>query len=385
MELLSSNIQHYHWGDYSFIPELQSRADGNTPEAELWMGAHPTSPSRILRTEQGLDEIISNNPKSALGPNRSLFGDELPFIMKILAIRSPLSIQVHPNTKQAEKGFTAEQKEINQSQFYSSPRGKEEVVCALSETDLKFGFRELHEIRTIIDAVGQSEFHQIAEGFLERPSEQTLKEIIEKILSMGPNQVESIATAVLSSNLSSTPIQKKEVKYFDGLVNTYPNDPGLLIFLLMNFITLHPGDFLYVPPGVTHVYLSGNVVEITSNSDNVIRCGLTPKDINSQEYLSIASFLSEKPEIQKPLNTLHSYVSPTPFSLSRLLIEGEWETSLIGPEILISTHNNFDITNALGESLKVAQGQPVWVPYSDTGYKISGHCMLFRCATVPSL
>lgn len=384
MELLVPNIQHYHWGDYSFIPELQGRPKGDQPEAELWMGAHPTSPSRTLRTEQGLNEIISNNPESSLGPDSSLFGNELPYIMKILAIRSPLSIQVHPNTKQAEKGFTVEQKEIDQSQFYSSPRGKEEVVCALTETDLKFGFRDLHEIRTIIDAVGQPEFHQILEASSEGSSEQALREIAEKILSMGSDQVESITTAVLSSNLKSTPIKEKEMKYFGGLVDNYPKDPGLLIFLLMNFITLDPGDFLYVPPGVTHVYLCGNVVEITSNSDNVIRCGLTPKDINSQEYLSIASFLSEKPEIQKPLNTIHSYTSPTPFNLSRLSIEEEWETSLNGPEILISIHNNFDITSALGESLEVAQGQPVWVPYSDIGYKISGNCLLFRCSTVLS-
>ena len=52
MDLLAPNIQHYHWGDYAFIPELQGRPKGDQPEAELWMGAHPTSPSRTVESNQ---------------------------------------------------------------------------------------------------------------------------------------------------------------------------------------------------------------------------------------------------------------------------------------------------------------------------------------------
>ena len=142
MDLLSPNIQHYHWGDYSFIPELQGRPKGDQPEAELWMGAHPTSPSRTVESDRGLDDIISTDPHNTLGPQASDFQNELPFIMKILAIREPLSIQVHPNAQQAEEGFTSAQSSLIGAQSYSSPRGKEEIVCALTETDLKFGFRE---------------------------------------------------------------------------------------------------------------------------------------------------------------------------------------------------------------------------------------------------
>ena len=95
------NIQHYHWGDYEYIPTLQGRVSGADPEAELWMGAHPKSPSRALDTNQGLDELIALNPDEALGEHAKDFNGELPYIMKILAIRSPLSLQVHPNEEQA--------------------------------------------------------------------------------------------------------------------------------------------------------------------------------------------------------------------------------------------------------------------------------------------
>ena len=383
MDLLSPNIQHYHWGDYSFIPELQGRPKGDQPEAELWMGAHPTSPSRTVESDRGLDDIISTDPHNTLGPQASDFQNELPFIMKILAIREPLSIQVHPNAQQAEEGFTSAQSSLIGAQSYSSPRGKEEIVCALTETDLKFGFREVNEIHAIIDAAGHSELSWLKESLSEETPNESLKETIQKILSTDSDTIRSITSTVLSSDMSATVINEKEMIYFTDLSETYPDDSGLLLFLLMNFVTLEPGDFIYVSPGVTHAYLRGNVVEITSNSDNVIRCGLTPKYVNAQEFLSIASFVSEQPQIQTPAESLHSYESPTPFMLTRLDLNEEFETAVNGPEILISTQNNFNITNNKGESIHVEQGQPVWMPYSDISYKITGNCLVFRCATNP--
>ena len=383
MDLLAPNIQHYHWGDYSFIPELQGRPKGDEPEAELWVGAHPISPSRTLESNRGLDDIISTDPQNTLGPQASDFQNELPFIMKILAIREPLSIQVHPNTQQAEEGFTSTQSGINETQLYSSPRGKEEVVCALTETDLKFGFREVNEIHAIIDAAGHSELSWLKESLSEETPTESLKETIQKILSTDSDTIRSITSTVLSSDMSATVINEKEMIYFADLSETYPDDSGLLLFLLMNFVTLEPGDFIYVSPGVTHAYLRGNVVEVTSNSDNVIRCGLTPKYVNAQEFLSIASFVSEQPQIQTPAESLHSYESPTPFMLTRLNLDEEFEATLHGPEILISTQNNFKITNNSGNSFQVEQGHPVWMSYSDISYKITGNCLVFRCATNP--
>ena len=383
MDLLSPNIQHYHWGDYSFIPELQGRPKGDQPEAELWMGAHPTSPSRTVESDRGLDDIISTEPQNTLGPQAGDFQNELPFIMKILAIREPLSIQVHPNAKQAEEGFTSVQSSLTRAQSYSSPRGKEEVVCALTETDLKFGFREVNEIHAIIDAAGHSELSWLKESLSEETPNGSLKETIQKILSTDSDTIRSITSTVLSSDMSATVINEKEMLHFTDLSETYPDDSGLLLFLLMNFVTLEPGDFIYVSPGVTHAYLRGNVVEVTSNSDNVIRCGLTPKYVNAQEFLSIASFASEQPQIQTPAESLHSYESPTPFMLTRLDLNEEFETAVNGPEILISTQNNFNITNNKGESIHVEQGQPIWMPYSDISYKITGNCLVFRCATNP--
>ena len=389
MELLAPNIQHYHWGDYAFIPELQGRPKSDQPEAELWMGAHPTSPSKTVESNRGLDDIISNNRDASLGPWKEFFGDELPYIMKILAIREPLSIQVHPSAEQAEEGFTSQQSKPEETHLYTSPQGKEEVVCALTQTDLKFGFRDQNEIHSIITAIGSKELHSIWKDFLEETLGQQLlrdhslpfKEAIANLFEIEPDHIQSITATTLSADMSSTIISEKELKYFADLAETYPGDPGLLIFLFMNFVTLEVGDFLHISPGETHAYLSGNVVEVTSNSDNVIRCGLTPKDINAQEYLSIGNIYPWKPRVQQPEDDHHTYTSPTPFVLSRLDIKGEWGMTIYGPEILISTQNAFTIENKSGQKLQVGQGQPVWIPYSDQSYTVTGDCLLFRCAT----
>ena len=381
MQLLEKNIQHYHWGDYEYIPTLQGRVSGADPEAELWMGAHPKSPSRILDTNQGLDELIALNPDEALGEHAEDFNGELPYIMKILAIRSPLSLQVHPNEEQASAGFKDEAHLEKETKSYFSPRGKEEIVCAITDTDIKFGFRPMKEINNILALASNEEIRTLQELLSQRNSEQDFQEAIGKILAYQKPLVQSFVVDILSSDPKSTVLSDKELSYFKDLVEIYPSDPGLIIFLLMNFVTLRPGESLYVPPGITHAYLHGNAVEITSNSDNVLRCGLTPKQIDHDQYLAVSSFSTSQPEIQRPIDKIHTYSSPTRFSLSRVEIEHSWEVTLNGPEILISTEGSFTITSSHGKSLRVDKGMPVWIPNSDENYQISGTCLIFRCST----
>tara|TARA_Y100001970_G_scaffold112940_1_gene140960 strand:+ start:7956 stop:9113 length:1158 start_codon:yes stop_codon:yes gene_type:complete len=381
MQLLDKNIQHYHWGDYDYIPNLQDRAAGVEPEAELWMGAHPKSPSRVLNTNQGLDDLISLNPEQALGKHAKDFNGELPYIMKILAIRSPLSLQVHPNDEQATAGYTDEANLEKENRSYFSPRGKEEIVCAITDTDIKFGFRPIKEINRILAIASNEEIRTLQELLSHRNSEEALKEVIGKILVYQKPLVLSFVEDILTSTPKISVLSDRELSYFKDLAEMYPTDPGIIIFLLMNFLTLRPGETLYVPPGITHAYLYGNAVEITSNSDNVLRCGLTPKQIDHKQYLAVSSFSTSHPEIQKPIDKIHTYSSPTRFSLSRLEIEHSWEVTLNGPEVLISTEGSFTITNSHGQSLHVDKGMPVWIPNSDKYYRISGTCLIFRCST----
>ena len=387
MQLLEPNIQNYHWGSQSFLSALQGRAPTQDPEAELWMSAHPKSPSRILNSEETLKEIIDKAPNETLGPRAKDFHNELPYIMKILAIETPLSLQVHPSEEQAEAGYKREtqsdQPHNDLELSYSSPRGKEEIVCALTEFHTKFGFRDIETIRKILSISDEPEFVEIRKTLTrETLEEDKITDAVSQILAYDSQQIQRMTQVIIDAWDITTGMSETEMQYFAQLAEMYPSDPGVVISVLLNFVTLNPGEALYVPPGMVHVYLKGNAVEITSNSDNVLRCGLTTKHIDTEEFLSVANFTPQSPIIQDPESSNHSYESPTEFTLSRLAVDTEWETSLTGPEMLISTQGSFRIRDLKGETIYVDQGAAVWVPFSDGGYSISGQALIFRCSVI---
>src|SRR5689334_22526739 len=108
MELLDNPIQEYAWGSHTVLARFLDRpAPTEEPQAELWIGAHPAAPSRVP-SGSSLDAVIAADPEAALGPSLAAFGPRLPFLMKVLAVAEPLSLQVHPDRDQAERGFAAE-------------------------------------------------------------------------------------------------------------------------------------------------------------------------------------------------------------------------------------------------------------------------------------
>ena len=75
-----------------------------------------------------------------------------------------------------------------------------------------------------------------------------------------------------------------------NLNHDYPGDPGVLISLLLNRISLAPGEAVYLPAGNVHAYLHGLGIEVMASSDNVLRGGLTPKFVDVPELLKTVAF-----------------------------------------------------------------------------------------------
>jgi len=74
------------------------------------------------------------------------------------------------------------------------------------------------------------------------------------------------------------------------LAVAYPGDPGIVISLLTNRVSLKRGEVLYLPAGNIHAYLLGLGIELMAASDNVLRGGLTPKHIDVDELLDVLEF-----------------------------------------------------------------------------------------------
>ncbi len=151
MFLLENTIQPYPWGSRTSIPALLGLPATAAPQAELWMGAHPLAPSRVLPARRRLDEWIAEDPAHTLGRAvAQRFDSKLPFLFKILAAAQPLSLQAHPSLEQAKAGFEDEERRgiprTAPHRNYKDPNHKPELLCALTPFDALCGFRASAEI-----------------------------------------------------------------------------------------------------------------------------------------------------------------------------------------------------------------------------------------------
>src|SRR5690606_23139102 len=138
--------RHYAWGSPTAIPELLGLAPSEEPVAELWFGAHPSSPSPLDDGERTLEDLLASDPEAQLGPDViARFGRGLPYLLKLLGAERPLSLQVHPNLEQARVGFAVEEAAHvpldAPERSYKDANHKPEVWFALSPVEALCGFR----------------------------------------------------------------------------------------------------------------------------------------------------------------------------------------------------------------------------------------------------
>src|SRR5919201_1966520 len=153
VELLHNAVRPYAWGSRTAIAELLGRpVPAPHPEAELWMGAHPGDPSKVMGpdgTQQSLLELVEGDPEHQLCSHcvRS-WGSRLPFLLKVLAADEALSLQAHPSAEQARQGYEQEEAagvpRDAPNRNYPDPTAKPELVCALTTFHAMAGFRDPH-------------------------------------------------------------------------------------------------------------------------------------------------------------------------------------------------------------------------------------------------
>ena len=396
--LLKNPIQEYKWGSRTFIQKLlgKSTPKGKTL-AELWMGSHPHGPSQVLWKGRWrlLSHLIEEDPERILGSGVARrFHNQLPFLFKVLAAAKPLSIQSHPNLRQAAKGFQREESlgigpgapERN----YRDQNHKPEIFCALKPTWVLKGFRNLTEIHALMKKLGLSSQIDGLPPDLSRALRENLEAFFTALIELDQPHQEKLILKVVSSIRRGSDAEPA-FSWVIRLNRIFPDEVMVLSPLFLNLIHLKPGDAVMINPGTLHAYLGGAGVELMANSDNVVRAGLTSKRKDMAELLRIVNFHQEDAKSLEPRKRdiiERSYPSEArEFVLSVISVGKQapyTSPTIRSLEIMICVAGRGCITDSRnGEPLPLTRGVSLLVPASVDQYRIEGRATLYKAA-VPS-
>ncbi len=370
---LHCRVQHYEWGDVDALPQLLHHPNpDHQPFAELWAGAHPDLPALACLSGRAipLDQLIAAAPKTFLGPEiLKDFGEELPFLLKLLAIAKPLSLQVHPDADQARQGFLREEQmgipRQAPQRSYRDPHPKPELFVALTEF---FGFCGFRAAEAIAATFAQHpELKPLDKYFREQ--DHDLAALYRRILALEKDELAGLLHPLLERLAAEQErrfLSPTDPAYWVLEAHGYYGlEPGLLVLFLLHLVHLKPGEGLFIPAGELHAYLRGLGVEVMGNSNNVLRAGLTRKFVNPQELLRIVRFQHRPPQRIQPVvhpNRPEVQVYPTParaFLLHRCtLAAGQRRNEQGGAlRLLLLTQGRLRVDQEL-----LAPGEALFVP-----------------------
>jgi len=393
---MTNPIRDYDWGAVQTLARLQGRIPSGGPEAELWMGAHPSAPSTVLDaggTVHRLDELVARRPHDVLGPDVvAVHGPRLPYLLKVLAIASPLSLQVHPDRDRARHGFAGEVTVLGEHR-YVDPYPKPEMLYALEPVEALCGFRAAADAARLLGLLDGPRLAAIAEPLLDPDAGTAALEKAFEILVTWPDDdrtdlaIEAAdAAATVLAGAGVTEPERAAVGWVARLADFFPKDALVVAPLLLDLVRLQPGETLFVPAGAPHSYLSGSGVEIMGNSDNVLRAGLTHKPIAVEELLHVVDGRSRPhstPEI--PLGACEVAWRPEApeFQLTRLRLPDaatvEAHAGIAGPQIVFATAGAVAL-RCDGASHVLHAGQSALVPPGCGPLVLAGPGEVFRAA-----
>ena len=386
--------QPYAWGSHTAIAELQGRpAPTAEPEAELWLGAHPSAPSGLVRADGAttLDAVIRADPARQLGPRcAARFGGRLPFLLKILAADHSLSIQVHPSRAQAEAGYRAEQERGlppgGKSRNYVDDWPKPELLCALTEFETLAGMRDRAGAAALLRTLGVPGLAPLAAEIAAAAGPAVLGRALAAVLSWPADDRAALVDAVTAA---CERVAADGGEYAAAcaaavrLACEHPGDLGVVASLLLRHAVLPPGAAVFMPAGAPHAYLRGTGVELLANSDNVVRAGLTSKHVDVAELLKLLDPAAPVPVIEpRPAGAgLRAYDSPAPeFRLYRADPDaGSGPVTLPGDggaRIVLCTEGSAVLRSA-GRTLTVGRGGSCYLSAADRAVSVTGPAVLF--------
>ena len=395
---LANSIQEYAWGSATAIPQILGVEPTGRPAAELWLGAHQSAPSRVTAdgSSVGLDAYIAQDADAVLGSDVvARFGSALPYLLKIIAAERPLSLQVHPHLEGARRGFALEEASGvaagDPQRNYRDANHKPELVYALTTFEALCGFRAPRRAAELLAGLDVPLARSLSQVLQAEPTyagiRTAFRRLLEPELRPDPAEVEQVADACRARLLGGSPSPRAD-RTVVLLSEAYPGDPGVVTSLLLNPVTLQPGEAMFVPAGGVHAYLHGTGIELMANSDNVLRAGLTAKHVDIPELLDNVDYVAAPP-IRVAPELFHGatrvfYAPVDDFELSVTTPTDDEEHPLPGrgPRVLLCLGGALTVGAEGGGALTLERGESAFVPACDGHLTVRGRGTLVQ-ADVP--
>ena len=376
MKRLENQARAYAWGSRTAIAALQGRpVPSPEPEAELWMGAHPSAPSLLADEGRSLLDAITHDPLPMLGPEVvERFGPRLPYLFKILAAEEPLSIQAHPNAEQARLGYAADLAKDPAERNYVDPYHKPELLVAVEEFDALCGFRDPAASAALLGELGVPDLAPVIEALRSGPPEVALRAAVELLLAWPEPKRPALVDAVAKAH-----------PFAAELAARYPGDVGVVMALLLNRVRLRPDEAVFMPAGNLHAYLRGVGVEVMAASDNVLRGGLTRKRVDTAELARVLRYEVLADPVLRPVPVASGVVGwPTPvaeFSLVKAVVSTDPVTLPGGgPRIVLCLAGEAWLKTDDGEE-HLARGESVFVAAGESPVVVrADHSVVFQAS-----
>lgn len=365
-------VRDYAWGTPGGISRALGMPASDAPEAELWLGSHPSAPSRFHKSARWADLAAWERSE----------GTRVPFLLKLLSAASPLSLQAHPTPEQAAEGFAREEAagiaRDARERNYKDPHAKPELIVALEDGfEALCGFRPVAETLAVIDALAAeaTDPEPFAVWRDRLAAAEGIRAAFEDLLAGGP------AVQALVAQIADIAARLPGRFEPAGRIATeYPGDPGIAIALMLNHVTLRRGEALWLPAGNIHAYLCGTGVELMGPSDNVLRGGLTPKHIDIPELTRVLDFTPGPAPYLPPISLTQHAVTYRPRSLATgsdvpfelIEVTADDTVATTGPAIGLLVDGAFTI-DVDGETIELERGRAVFVSDAATlGIRGSG-------------
>jgi len=385
---LRNPVQKYAWGSPRVLPELLGTANpGGEPWAELWIGAHARAPSSVEvgGAWRSLRDFVEREPARVLGAGVvARFGAQLPYLLKVLAVERPLSLQTHPDAARAALGWARESAAgiplEAAERSYPDANPKPELVCALGAFEALCSFRPLEEARACAEALGA---RRLAAALADaaRPGDA-----LARLLAL-PAPERAALAAELAERAEAAAGCDAALRWVAELHAAYPGDVAVAAPLLLHHVELDAGEALDLAAGDLHAYLRGTALEVMASSDNVLRAGLTTKPIAVDELLAVMRPDAAPPPRRRAARGAPGELVYAPghewFRLALLDADGtaplEVEAAY-GVELLLCLDGEGEVVaaDAPGAPLRVRRGEALLVAGETPRYALRGRVRLAR-------